>query len=189
MNNNHPKPQKIVRNAFILIFLCMFSMAGFFGCAPRASTGLVLGQQEKPRNQKIVTFSVIGKGTEPEAAVTKGQAFLLAERAAILDGYRLLVEKLKGVYVDTLTRAGMNAIDYDVINARAHALLRGVEITNITHKEYGIAEANMQVRVNFTLFDILWWPEGLSEDVAYTGDSFIYAPINRIKNHFRTDYP
>ncbi len=187
--NHHVTLQKIFRNSCILILLCMFSMSGFFGCAPRASTGPVLGQQEKARKQKIVTFSVVGKGTEPESAVTRGQAFLLAERAAILDGYRLLVEKLKGVYVDALTQAGMNAIDYDVINARAQALLRGVEITNIDHKEYGIAEANMQVRVNFTLFDIVWWPEGLREDVAYTGDSFIYAPINRIKNHFRTDYP
>ncbi len=187
--NHYLKQYPIIKNVWILVFLCAFSMTGFPGCVPKASTGPVLTQQQQRQRQKVVTFSVIGKGTEPQTGVTKGQAFLLAERAAILDGYRLLVEKLKGVYVDALSQAGMNAIDYDMINARVQALLRGAKINEIIHKQYGITEAEMQVRVSFTSFDLVWWPEGLSQDIAYTGDSFIYAPINKIKNHLRTDYP
>ncbi len=188
MESLHSKNKMYKISKTCIVCLLLLAMTEFFGCGYHASPGGIMGQK-KTGKSKIVTFSVIGKGVEPEKAVTKGQAFVMAERAAVMDGYRLLAEKIKGVYVNALSQAGMNSIDYDVINTKVETLLRGVQINDISHNEYGIAQANMQLRVNFTLFDVVWWPEGLSEDVTFTGDSFVYAPINRIKNHLRVDYP
>ncbi len=161
--------QKKIFNALLFFFIScsLLVITGLWGCTYQASPGSVIGLQKMKKN-RVVTFSVKGKGLMPERAENKGQAFILAERAAIMDGYRLLGEKIKGVYVEALSQAGMHAIDYDRINTRVSTILRGVEIKNISHKEYGIAEANMQVRINFTMFDMIWWPEGLSEEMAYT---------------------
>ncbi len=171
---HYPKQQKITQNTCILIFFCMFCVGGLAGCASNRTTAPapIAGQTQKIR-QKAVTFSVIGKGIAPQTGVTKGQAFLLSERAAILDGYRLLTEKLEGVYVNALSHTGMNTIEYDTINARVNSLLRGTKITNITHKEYGITEVTMQVRINFTAFDMVWWPEGLRENLVFSKNPFL----------------
>lgn len=52
----------------------------------------------KPNN--IITINVIGQGLAPENVQSKYHAIALAKRAAIADGYRLLVEKIYGVKVD-----------------------------------------------------------------------------------------
>lgn len=153
-----------------LAFISVLAVTAFFGCTTYQQTpGLVLEQappKEKNIN-RIVTFSVVGKGTQPELAITKGQALLMAERAAITDGYRQFAEKLKGVYVESLTKAGMGVVDQDYINTHVRSVLRGVEVKEITHGEYGIAQAVMELRVNFTRYGMIWWPEGLSPDLGF----------------------
>jgi hypothetical protein len=124
--------------------------------------GSVIGQAPGESGQnKVITFTVKGKGVEPESALTRGQARLMAERAAVADGYRQFVEKLRGVYVQAYSRAGYGTVDQDMIATRTQSVLRGVEIKEITHQEYGITQAVMQLRVNFTKQQMIWWPQGL----------------------------
>ncbi len=115
--------------------------------------------------ERIVTFTVKGKGVEPEDALTRGQGRLLAEKAAIVDGYRQFAEKLSGVYVDAYTGSGYGKVDEDSLKIRVKAMLRGIEIKDITHDEYGIAQAVMELRINFTKHGMVWWPAGLGKDV------------------------
>lgn len=97
----------------------------------------------------IITLSVIGKGIAPESAISKGQALLLAERAAINDGYRRLAEKIMGVYIEAYSTMGTQSIDFDIIQTETHTSLRGAEILKVQEARYGIVEAYMQAKIYF----------------------------------------
>lgn len=126
------------------------------------SPGPVLGLDQGDSNtQKVVTFEVIGKGLEPENALTKGEAKIMAERAAVADGYRQLVEKLRGVYVDAFMKAGFGTVNQDMITTKTQSWLRGVDIVEIRFAEHDITEAVMELSIYFAKKDMVWWPSGL----------------------------
>jgi len=114
-------------------------------------------------NQKVVTFQVTGKGLEPENALTKGEAILMAERAAVADGYRQLVETVRGVYVDAYMKAGRGTINQDTIQVHTQSWLRGTEVMDITQGEYGITLARLRLRINFSKQGMIWWPVGIAD--------------------------
>jgi hypothetical protein len=152
----------------------------FFGCTTSQSTvsspGGVLGSPGGGAdNHKVVSFYVIGKGLEPENALTKGEAVLMAERAAVADGYRQLVEKVRGVYVDAFMKAGRGTVNHDVIQIHTQSWLRGTEIMEITQGEYGITNARLRLRINFSKDGMVWWPVGIGQNVkpVTTSNSFV----------------
>ena len=146
------------------IFLAL-TLIWLSGCNTYSSSGHVIESPSgSTSGNRIVIFTVRGKGVEPEAAITKGQARLMAERAAVVDGYRQFVEKLRGVYVDAFSKAGYGTIDEDFLITRTRATLRGVEIKEITHGDYGIAQAVMELRINFTRRGMIWWSQGLGNN-------------------------
>jgi hypothetical protein len=153
----------------LILILSLVSLLSFFGCnSYKASSGPVIKTAgEDSGLNRVVTFTVTGKGIEPESALTKGQARLMAERAAVADGYRQFVEKLRGVYVEAMMSAGYGSVNEEFIQTRTRALLRGVQINEITHGQYGIAAAEMTLRVNFSRQGMIWWPEGLGDKLAY----------------------
>lgn len=154
----------VLLGVFVSVFL-------FAGCSvsgtssTKASPGKVLGPSggEKDKN-KVITFMVVGKGLEPENALSKGEAVLMAERAAVADGYRQLVEKIRGVYVDAFMRAGRGTVNYDSIQVHTQSWLRGTEIMELYPGEYGITNARLRLRINFAKEGMVWWPVGLGED-------------------------
>ena len=81
-----------MKKTILFLFLAMAVMA-VSGCNTyTASPGPVLEKAPgNSTNNRIVTFTVKGKGIEPEGALTRGQARLMAERAAVADGYRQFV--------------------------------------------------------------------------------------------------
>ncbi|MBF0303177.1 MAG: LPP20 family lipoprotein [Desulfamplus sp.] len=115
--------------------------------------------------QRVVAFEVVGKGLIPETAINTGQGRLMAERAAISDGYRQLVEKVRGVYVDAYSQTTNGMIDYDVIRTKTQSWLRGVEILEVKEAGYGIFNAKLQLRIYFTESDMIWWPSGIGSGV------------------------
>ncbi len=88
---------------FVLLSAALLGLF-FFGCTTSQSTASSPGRVlDSPGgsgdNHKIVSFYVIGKGLEPENALTKGEAVLMAERAAVVDrsddAFRELNEALR----------------------------------------------------------------------------------------------
>lgn len=148
------------------LFFCglIISVCSLSGCvgsyyAHNTPSETVLHQATSTSEMnRVVTFDVVGKGVEPELSLSKGQAVLMAERAAVADGYRQFVEKIKGVYVDAYMKAGYGAVNLDALATNTRSWLRGVEIIEIRQGPFGIVEAHMQLRVNFIQNDMIWWP-------------------------------
>ena len=155
---------------FVVFGALMFLLAG---CnIYKASPGPVLNSNSDENIQnRIVNFTVTGKGVEPEAALTRGQARLMAERAAVTDGFRQFVEKLEGVFVEAYARGGYGTIDKDMLKTSPRAVLGGVEVKEIPHGDLGIARAVMQLRIIFTRHGMIWWPEGLGRNLGYYAQS------------------
>ncbi len=155
-----------------LLFVWVVIGFALIGCTGKAITqqnGLnnhVSTIPEKTAVNKVVTFDVIGKGIEPEDSLTKGQAVLMAERAAVADGYRQFVEKIRGVYVDAYMKAGYGAVNWDVVKTSTQSWLRGVELVEVKHGAFGIIEAHMQLRVNFVKDEMVWWPAGIDDNTS-----------------------
>lgn len=119
-----------------------------------------------PSEDRIVTFRVTGKGLTPETAINIGQGRLMGERAAINDGYRQLVEKIRGVYIDAFSQTTNGIVDYDIIRTKTQSWLRGVEVISVKEEGHGIFSADMQLRIYFTRNDMIWWPTGLGSNVV-----------------------
>mgnify|MGYP003574346927 CR=1 FL=1 len=147
--------------------------------------GNVLGNPDGgDGGRKIVTFYVVGKGLEPEGAVTRGQAVLMAERAAVADGYRQLVEKLRGVYVDAQLKAGNGTVNYDAIQLYTQSWIRGTEVMELKRADYGITEARMRLRVRFAMRGMVWWPVGIdsvSNPIRTASSNTVVSPGTSIK--------
>lgn len=165
--NGTPEIYKEGKMRKLLALAAGVLVLSFFGCSMgnRSVSGSSGGVLDSGDTQKIVTFYVTGKGLEPENALTKGEAVLMAERAAVADGYRQLVEKVRGVYVDAFMKAGRGAINHDAIQVQTQSWLRGTEIMEITQGEYGITNARLRLRIKFSKDGMIWWPMGIGEDV------------------------
>ncbi len=150
------------------IIACVIMLLVLTGCNSHQPVNPALGIQNGGghafRNERVVTFHVTGKGLAPETAISKGQAELMAERAAVADGYRQLVEKIRGVYVDAYMKAGQGAVNYDMIRTSTQAWLRGAELDDLQKADYGITEAHMSLRVNFVKRNMIWWPAGIGQN-------------------------
>lgn len=157
----------------IAIVIVGFSSAGCVYVEKRAkasnvsSTGgtVEYSDTDSTASQRIVTFEVVGKGLMPETSINTGQGRLMAERAAINDGYRQLVEKIRGVYVDAYSQTTNGIIDYDVIRTKTQSWLRGVQILEVKEAGYGIFNAKLQLRIYFTETDMIWWPAGIGSGI------------------------
>ena len=149
----------------LLVLSACLIVLSVWGCSKVGGPGGVLDSSaNNVVNQKVVTFQVTGKGLEPENALTKGEAILMAERAAVADGYRQLVEKVRGVYVDAYMKAGRGAVSQDTIQLYTQSWLRGTEVMEITQADYGITEARLRLRINFSKRGMVWWPVGIADN-------------------------
>lgn len=157
----------------VAVLLILLSGCSFTGQNSISSPGPVLGLGQGDSNsRKVVTFEVIGKGLEPEKALTKGEARIMAERAAVADGYRQLVEKVRGVYVDAFMKAGFGTVNQDMITTKTQSWLRGVDIVEIRFAEHDITEAVMELSIYFAKKDMVWWPSGLGPKLKPLEDNY-----------------
>ena len=138
----------------IMVWGLFVSVSFFSGCSSfnLSSTAVNPGKVCSPSwgvedDQKVVSFLVIGKGLEPENALSKAEAVLMAQRAAVADGYRQLVEKINGVYVDAFMQAGRGTIQHDTVRVQTRSWLRGVEIMEIYPGDDGITNARLRLKI------------------------------------------
>jgi len=146
----------------LALSVCLIALS-LWGCSKGGPGNVLDSSVNSMHNHRVVTFRVTGKGLEPENALTKGEAILMAERAAVADGYRQLVEKVRGVYVDAYMKAGRGSVNQDTIQVQTQSWLRGTEVMEITQADYGITLARLRLRINFSKKGMVWWPVGIAD--------------------------
>jgi hypothetical protein len=123
----------------------------------------------------IICFSILAFAQDQIVTVTgtgamnPNQPFqvskLMARRAAVLDGYRLLLEHVKGIAIDSQTSVKDFITESDTINGHVEGWIRGAQITATRYID-GTAEVDMVLNVTeflksmkqYTFFDIAVHP-------------------------------
>jgi len=103
---------------------------------------LIPGIEPEEAPSKIV-IRVVGRGVEP-ADGTPIEKKLMAERAAVIDGYRQLAERLAGMIIESRSSVGNNSLSLDQVMIEANAYLRGAQISTITYQA-GFATADVKL--------------------------------------------
>ena len=173
--------KNLFKSTYAVPFFLMLSTLIFTGCGYNSSYGkrpnpMINGELNPSGIQKIMTYRVIGRGIEPERSRSKAEAILMAERAAIADGYRQLVEKLHGVYLDSQALINNGSVNYSLLQAETQAWLRGTEIVEINRLSNGITEAEMLLRLNFIKTKNSWTPWLSSDNSSYAAPVQTPAP-------------
>lgn len=150
----------LILTAMFLFTGCAVSPNGYIETLTPGNSNRVLGKYPgKPNKEGIVAVNVVGKGIPPENAISKGQAILMAERAALADGYRKMAERINGIYIQAYLKAGRETIDYDLIRIETETWLRGVQVLEIKHRDNDIAEAYLRTQILVASDSILYGNE------------------------------
>lgn len=89
-----------------------------------------------------------GIGLPPSMAGNAAQAGVMARRAAIVDGYRNLLEKVGGVRVEAATTVRNYVLENDMVKTNISGLVQGARIVN----EQALPDGSYQVTLQVALF-------------------------------------
>ncbi len=103
---------------------------------------------EKDSNLRV---NVIGQGVAPTNTSSPAQAYALAKRAAIAEAYRLLAEKIKGVYVEGQDLVKNMMVTRSSVRTSVSATIKNANLVETTFKE-GLCEVEMEVTISHSQF-------------------------------------
>ena len=103
----------------------------------------------KSQNELVIT--VVGQGVAPSVTASPAQAYALAKRAAVADGYRQIAEKVRGVHVEGQDTIKNMMLVQSSTRTSVEALVKGANITNTTFKE-GLCEVEMEIALSYSRF-------------------------------------
>lgn len=115
-----------------------------YECPINSGDNIIPGIEPEESARKIM-ISVRGKGIEPEDGTPMQKKFM-AERAAVLDGYRNLAERLAGIIIDAQTSAGKNTLSNDEVMIQTRAFMRGAQVGPVTYKN-GFAVVDLKIYI------------------------------------------
>lgn len=111
-----------ISKLFMACLMAMTLMVVSAASAFAAGTGMDWSGDSK--------ITVQGTGVAPTYAVNAVQARMLARRAAVVDAYRQLAEKVKGVNVDSETTVENMMVTSDVTKTKVTALIQGARVVS-----------------------------------------------------------
>lgn len=101
------------------------------------------------RSQNELIITVTGQGVAPSVTSSPAQAYALAKRAAMVDGYRLIAERVKGVQVEGQDTIKNMMLQQSSTKTSVAAIVRGANIMNTTFKE-GLCEVEMEIALSYS---------------------------------------
>lgn len=101
------------------------------------------------RADNELVISVVGQGVAPSVTSSPAQAYALAKRAAMADGYRQIAERVKGVQVDGQDTIKNLMMVQSSTKTSVEAIVRGANITNTTFKD-GLCEVEMEIALSYS---------------------------------------
>lgn len=96
-----------------------------------------------------------GSGVPPSEAANPAQARLLAERAAISDARRNLLETVGEVRVDAISSVSSLMTKSDVINTRVGGIIKGSAVTGKRYLEDGSIEVTVEMPITGAFLDVM----------------------------------
>lgn len=124
------------------------------------ATASDVGIQNSPilTPSNVIELSAVGMGVAPESTISPSQALALAKRAAIVDAYRQLGEKMYGIRVNAQDTVRDMILQNSTIKTKVQALIRNAEITETVYKD-GLCQVSMELKLDGRV-----WYRALSGD-------------------------
>ncbi len=101
--------------------------------------------------QAPLIISVVGQGVAPVSTQSPAQAYALAKRAAIADGYRLIAEKVKGVRVNGQDVVKNMMVKRSTVRTAVHAMVKNANVIETIFKD-GLCEVEMEIAISYSDF-------------------------------------
>lgn len=98
-----------------------------------------------------IRITVIGEGVAPVNTTSPAQAYALAKRAAIADGYRLIAEKVKGVEVEGQDYIKNMMVNRSTVRTYVNAIIRDAQVIETNFKD-GLCEVEMEIILSYSQF-------------------------------------
>lgn len=94
-----------------------------------------------------IELNAVGMGVAPETSSSPSQALALAKRAAIVDAYRQIGEKMYGIRVNGQDTVKDMMLQNSVVKTKVQALIRNAEITETVYKD-GLCQVSMELKLD-----------------------------------------
>ena len=95
----------------------------------------------------IIEISAVGMGVAPESTLSPAQALALAKRAAIVDAYRQIGEKMYGIRVNAQDTVRDMVLKNSTVKTKVMAVIRNAEIIETIYKD-GLCQVNMELKLD-----------------------------------------
>ena len=100
---------------------------------------------------RTIIISVVGQGVAPVNTTSPAQAYALAKRAAIADGYRLIAEKVKGVEVEGQDLIKNMMVKRSTVRTAVYAMVKNANVVETTFRD-GLCEVEMEIKLSYDAF-------------------------------------
>jgi len=98
-------------------------------------------------NKCIVRIEANGIGVAPASSISPAQSTAMARRAAIIDGYKALTEKLYGIKVNGRETVKEMVLQNSTLRTRIAGIIRGATIEEESYKN-GMYKVVMSLKLN-----------------------------------------
>lgn len=95
----------------------------------------------------LIELQVIGTGVAPQNTISPAQSTALAKRAAMIDAYKLLGEKMYGIKLNGQDTVENMAVTSSSVKAKVQALVRGADVVNVDCKA-GMCQVTMELKLD-----------------------------------------
>jgi len=159
-HNKDSKQGKIMKIGILSSIFFSVSLILLAGCAkpkteekkcPEKKQEISSSTPVLKKDQKL-KITVVGQGVAPcNGSCSPSQSYALAKRAAITDAYRLIAEKVKGVYVEGEDLIKNMMVQRSTVKTSVSATVQNATIVETTMKD-GLCEVEMQVVLSHSEF-------------------------------------
>ena len=113
---------------------------------PKQSESLIPNSPMLTENN-VIELNAVGMGIPPENTISPGQAMALAKRAAIVDAYRQIGEKMYGIRLNAQDTVKDMVVQNSTVKTKVQALIRNAEISESIWKD-GVMQVSMQLKLD-----------------------------------------
>lgn len=138
---------KQLKIKFVITLLVLFTFLGLAKICVADISIIELKTTEK-------TIRVTGTGFPPDNTnFSIERKKKMAERAAVVDGYRKLLERVVEIRVDSKTTIQNYVTQNDTITVKIDGIVKGAKQVAVRHHKGGMAEVDMEITLGRDFYD------------------------------------